>query len=127
MHANPGAGQMLRDSSLASVREVCGEAARRAGVSLRDIDFLVCNTPTAWYAEFCARMLELDPSRTIDTHAQYANIGPALLVANLWHAAEARRIRPGDLVLVFSIGSSSNATAAVIRWTSVAIAPFVDA
>jgi len=126
LRSNPGAGKMLRDSSLGSVRAVCGEAARRAGVSLGDIDFLVCNTPTAWYAAFCARMLEIDPTRTIDTHARYANIGPALLGANLWHAAESRRIHPGDLVLLFSIGSSSNATAAVMRWGDVAIAPFVE-
>jgi 3-oxoacyl-[acyl-carrier-protein] synthase-3 len=102
----------------------CSEGALRgAGLTLKDVDFFVFNTPTAWYGAFAARTLDVDPSRTVDTYPLYANIGPALMPVNLYTAAQAGRIKPGDNVLVYTIGSVSTASCALVRWGDVKLGP----
>ena len=60
MVSGEATGKVLRETAVVYLRKCCEGAARVAGVSLRDIDFFVFNTPTAWYARFCARALEID-------------------------------------------------------------------
>jgi len=90
-------------------------------VKLSEIDFFVFNTPTAWYGEFCRRSLGIPEERSVDTYPEFANVGPALLPVNLYRAAQSGRLRPGDLVLVYTIGSVSSAGALVMRWGDVAL------
>jgi 3-oxoacyl-[acyl-carrier-protein] synthase-3 len=92
-------------------------------MTLDEIDFFAFNTPTAWYANVCVRALGINPERTINLHERYANIGPMLPLTNLYHGAELGRIRENDLVLVYTIGSVSNAGASVMRWGDVALGP----
>lgn len=123
IRAGKAAANMLSDTAVKFVRECSEGALAAAGVTKDQIDLFAFNTPTAWYAKVCARALDIDPERTIDLHERYANIGPMLPVANLYHAAEAGRIRENDLVLVYTIGSVSNAGATVMRWGDVALSP----
>lgn len=123
MQAGNDTGKVLKDTAVPFLRECCEGAARTAGISLNDIDFFVFNTPTAWYARFCARALGIDPERTVSTYTRYANIGPALMPVNLHYAARQGLVRPGDLVMVYAVGSVSTAAAAVMRWGEVALGP----
>jgi 3-oxoacyl-[acyl-carrier-protein] synthase III len=123
MKASPEAGKSLKVVSETSLRTACEGAASAAGVSLEQIDFFVFNTPLAWYASFCAKTLGVAPERTINTYPLYANVGPVLMPTNLYHAAQAGRIKPGDLVLLYTIGSVSSAGAAVMRWGEVGLGP----
>lgn len=118
--------RILRETSERFVRECCEGALAQAGVSRDDIACFVFNTPTAWFAEFAARSIGADVGRAIDVYARYANIGPALMPVNLHHAASTGRLRPGELALVYTIGSVSTASAAVMRWGEVALGPSVD-
>jgi 3-oxoacyl-[acyl-carrier-protein] synthase-3 len=121
MKTSKEASKLLRDTAAEYLRTCCNEAITAAGVRLEQIDFFVFNTPLAWYASFCATVLGIDPERTVNLYPQYANIGPALTVVNLYHAAQAGKIRENDLVLVYAIGSSSTACATVMRWGHVAL------
>ncbi|PCC74129.1 3-oxoacyl-[acyl-carrier-protein] synthase-3 [Nannocystis exedens] len=123
MTASRAAGRVLRETSGHYVRMCCMKALQAAGVETRDVDLLVCNTPTAWFARFAARVMGIDPVRTVDTFPLYGNVGPALWPVNLHHAAATRRLRYGDLVLLHSIGSASAASAAVLRWDDVRVGP----
>lgn len=123
LKASPEAGKLLKSASESSLRTACEGAARAAGVSLGDIHFFVFNTPLAWYASFCAKTLGVPLERTLNTYPLYANVGPVLMPSNLFHAAHGGHIRPGDLVLVYTIGSVSSAGAAVMRWGDVALGP----
>lgn len=116
-----GAGRIIRDMSPVWLRRCVDGALAQAGVRLADIDAVVVNTPTAWYGRFCANELGIDPERVIDTHPRYANCGPALLPVNLHAADRTGRLRPGGLVLLYSVGSVSTASAAVLRWGDVAV------
>jgi 3-oxoacyl-[acyl-carrier-protein] synthase-3 len=90
-------------------------------VKVDEIDCFVFNTPTAWYADFCSAALGVPRARAVDTYPEYANIGPALLPANLYRAAASGQLRPGDLVLLYTVGSVSSAGALVMRWGEVAL------
>lgn len=124
--ADPAGGRVLRDTAAQFLRECSLGACEKAGVPLSDIDFFVFNTPTAWYARFCCKVLGVDPERTVDTYPLYANTGPALTTGNLFHALYDKRIRPGDKVLVYSVGSLSSASAAVFRWGQTALGPLPE-
>ncbi len=125
MKCTPSSGRILSETAEPHLRACCEKAAIDAGVRLADIDFLACNTPTAWFSAFAARALGIDPSRTISTFAKTGNIGCALLPVNLHAAARAGKIKRGDLVMLFSVGSVSTASAAVVRWGETALGPDV--
>ena len=117
------AGRTLRDRSAGYVRDACEGAARDAGVAMSAIDCFVFNTPVAWFAPFAARVLGVDPARTVNAYRAVANIGPALTFANLYLATATGKLRRGDLALVYAIGSSSTASATVVRWGDVRLGP----
>jgi 3-oxoacyl-[acyl-carrier-protein] synthase-3 len=118
-----GASKMFNETTVKFIRLCCHGAATAAGISLNDIDFFAFNTPSAWYSQVCTRALGIDPQRTINLNPLYANIGPTFPIANLYHAAHSGKIRENDLVLVYTMGSSSNAGASVMRWGDVALGP----
>ena len=115
------AAKVLRETSERYLQECTGRALDKAGLGLADVDHFVFNTPLAWYASFCARSLGIDQSRTLSVYPFYANVGPALLGLNLFHAAHWKRFAPGDTVLMYSVGSVSSCSAAVVRWGDVAL------
>lgn len=117
------AGKRMRENAEQQLHACAEGALAAAGVKLDDVKFFVFNTPTAWFARFGARALGVDPERTISMYPSYGNIATALTTANLYHAAHAGKIRPGDLVLVYAVGSMSTAGAAVMRWSDVALGP----
>jgi 3-oxoacyl-[acyl-carrier-protein] synthase-3 len=123
IQASRETGQLIRDSAEGFVRQCCEGAARAAGTTISEVDFFVFNTPVPWFAAFAARVLGVDPARTLTTYPRYANIGPALLPVNLHEAAATGRIRPGDCVLLFTIGSVSSAASVVLRWGEIALSP----
>lgn len=115
------ASRLLRETSEPYLKTCTDEALRRAGLAVGEIDFFVFNTPLAWYASFCARVLGVDRRKTISVYPLYANVGPALNGLNLFHAAHSGRIRPGAKVLLYSVGSVSSCCAMVLRWGDVAL------
>lgn len=119
MRTFPAAREALRDSAERTVRECCLGAAKAAGVEIADVAVFVCNSPTAWFADFFATELGVPRARVVDTYPRYANVGPALWPTALHLAAAEGRLRPGDLVLAFSIGSVASAAAVVMRWGDV--------
>jgi len=112
---------MLAETAVDFVRSCCEGAVAAAGVTFEQIDFFAFNTPTAWYANVCTRALGIEPERTINLYPRYANIGPVFPIANLYHAAQAGKIRENDLVLVYTNGAAATAAATVMRWGDVAL------
>ncbi|HVK65318.1 MAG TPA: 3-oxoacyl-[acyl-carrier-protein] synthase III C-terminal domain-containing protein [Polyangium sp.] len=123
LRSDRSASKVLRQVSEPYLRKTADMALEKAGLRMSDIDWLVVNTPTAWYASFCARVLDFDRARTIDTFPRYANCGPALMPVNLYTAAAELPIRRGDLVLLHTVGSASSSGSAIVRWGDVALGP----
>lgn len=121
MSANRAAGKILHDTAAPYLQRSVDAGLAAAGLQLSDIDFFVFNTPTAWYANFCAAVLGVSRDRTISTYPIYTNLGPVLMPANLYHAAASGRISRGDKVLLYSVGSSSTAMCAILSWQAGAL------
>ncbi len=113
--------RILRETSAEYVKAACEGALRTAGARIDDIDHFVFNTPTAWFARFACNVLGIPPAKAFDAYPRYGNIGPALMPVNLWEAARQRRFAPDDLVCIYTIGSVSTASAAVVRWGDVSV------
>jgi len=120
------ASQMLRDEFAKCCYLRCTEAITAAGITLDDIDFFISNTNTAWYSSVYTKTLGIDPKRTLNLNAQYANIGAASPIVNLYHAAKLGKICKDDLVLMYTFGGTSNAGATVMRWGEVAVGKNTD-
>ena len=116
MQCTAEAGRLLRETSEDCIRRTCEKALAEAELTIDDVEHFIFATPTAWYANFCARSLGIDRGRCVDTYPQYANIGPVCWLANLHEHARSRGIRPGDIVLLCAIGSVSSAGAIVARF-----------
>lgn len=121
--ANPEAAAMARDTAEPYLTTCVEGALKHAGVGVSDVDFWVFNTPNAWYADFCARVLGVAEGRYHSVYPRYANIGGALMPATLYHALLEGRVRPGQIVATYAIGSSSTASALVMRVGDVALGP----
>jgi 3-oxoacyl-[acyl-carrier-protein] synthase-3 len=123
LRASKQAGQLLRETAEPFLRRCAEGALKAAGAEPRDLDFVVVPTPNAWYPEFASRVLGVDPAKTINMHAAYANTGPVLMPSNLFHAAHEKKIKRGDLVLLYAVGSVSSAGALVVRWGDPKLGP----
>lgn len=106
----------LAETAADAARSCCQKAAEIAGVNLAEIDFFAFNTPTAWYADVCARALGIDRDRVLNLYPRYGNIGPVFPLANLERAARTGKINKGDLVLIYANGAAATAAAAIVRW-----------
>jgi 3-oxoacyl-[acyl-carrier-protein] synthase III len=114
IRATENAGQVLAANLDDYLRTTTRTAVAKAGMTLDDIDLFVCNTPTAWFNRWVARSLEIDVERTVTTYPLVANCGPMLMPANLHWAASRGRVPRGANVLLFSVGSVSSTSAAVM-------------
>ncbi|MDP2344555.1 MAG: 3-oxoacyl-[acyl-carrier-protein] synthase III C-terminal domain-containing protein [Deltaproteobacteria bacterium] len=123
MRANRESAAKLRDTAEPFIKTCIGETLRKANVAVDDVAFFVCNTPLAWYADFCSRAIGFPAHKMVNTHPLYANTGPVLMPQNLLHAAHEKKMKTGDLVCFYGVGSSSNASAALVRWTEPALGP----
>ena len=123
VQAGKGAAKIASHTAVKFVRECCEGALAAAGVTKEQIDFFAFYTPTAWYRDVCVRTLGIDPKRTLNLHHKCGNAGVMMPFAYLYHGAQNSKIRENDLVLVYSLGTVSNAGATVMRWGDVALGP----
>src|SRR5262249_23195660 len=103
MRADARAGNVLRKSSAVHLRACVDRVLAKADLTRADIDFFVFNPPTAWFADFAARALEIPRQRTISVYSKYANVGPVLMPANLHHALQEGKIPVGAKVLFYAV------------------------
>jgi 3-oxoacyl-[acyl-carrier-protein] synthase III len=123
----PKTASIVASTAEPYLRKCTSEALIKAGLCTTDIDFWVFNTPAAWYADFCAAILGVEAGRYHSIYPKYANCGAALNPAALYHAIYEKKIGAGATVLLYSIGSSSTASAVVLRLGDVALGPYPPA
>ena len=126
IRAGAEAGKALRDVTPRAIKDVCGGLAKTAGIDIADVDFFVPNTPLAWFADTFAQTLGVAREKTISTYDEYANMGPALNPVNLHRALSEGRIKAGDDVMLFSIGSVSTAAGVLMRVGNIAVGAVVE-
>jgi 3-oxoacyl-[acyl-carrier-protein] synthase-3 len=105
------------------VKRCCEGAAKASGATLADIRFYGFSTPLAWFSSLCVKALEIDPARTLNLFPRFANVGAPFPLVNLYFGAQQGLLKPGDLGLIYTVGSVSSAGAMVVRWGDVGLGP----
>lgn len=124
MAVGEGGSKALRDSTGPElVRRACLRAVARARVALDDIAFFGFSTPLAWYEGLCREALGIPAHKSRDLFPRLANVGAPFPAVHLHHAIAEGRLRPGELAVLFTVGSVSSAGAMVLRVGEVAVAP----
>lgn len=123
IRATREAGQKSPEIVAEYLRQCSHGALADAGVDIGQIKLVAGFMATAWYANFMASVLGIEPGRIVDLYPKYGLNSVASVIAHLHHAAHAGRLAPGDLVLAYSHGFSGSSTALVLRWGDVKLGP----
>jgi 3-oxoacyl-[acyl-carrier-protein] synthase III len=121
MSATRETARVINELGEPCMREACTGALEKAGVRAEDLACMVTNTPTAWYASFAAKVLGIPRDRIASTYERFANTGPVLIPMNLHESVRQGKLRAGDWVLLYAIGSVSTAVATVMRWSDASL------
>jgi 3-oxoacyl-[acyl-carrier-protein] synthase-3 len=115
--------QAIRSSVGPYLRRCAEGALKAANVDLAEIQHFAFGTQTAWLADYSAKILGVPSERTLNIYPWYGNLGPASIMVGLHHAAALKKIRRGDLVLLYIFGGQAQASAAVFRWGDTQLGP----
>lgn len=86
------------------------------GLSLADIRQYLFHQANGRILDALCQRLQIPPDRTTSIIARYGNTSSASLPMVLHEAVSARRIAPGDLVLLGAFGGGLTWGAALVRW-----------
>ena len=97
-------------------REACELALARAGIGLDAVDLFINHQGNARLVERVVEDLGLPPERAVNEIARHGNTSGATVPLALDEARRSGRIRPGDTVLLSSVGAGWVFGAAVHRF-----------
>jgi 3-oxoacyl-[acyl-carrier-protein] synthase-3 len=110
------AGQEVFRRAVRVVVDSAAATLARAGVDAAEVDWFVPHQANLRIIEAARQRLGIDGDKTIVNIDRYGNTSAASIPLALTEAAEAGRLRPGDLVLVSGFGAGMAWASALLRW-----------
>lgn len=106
----------LTEQALASLEVAVADALARAGLTMAEVDWVLPHQPNGeMLARFAAR-LGTDTDKMFPIVDRYGSVGVAAVPLSLHALHRSGRARPGQHVLMASVGSGTVAGALVYRW-----------
>jgi 3-oxoacyl-[acyl-carrier-protein] synthase-3 len=99
-----------------AVNDSASAALAKAGLTADDIALFVPHQANRRIIDAAARHLGIPPDRTMVNIDRYGNTSAASIPIALAEAADAGRVRDGDLVLLSGFGAGMTWASAVVRW-----------
>jgi len=93
-------------------------ALERAGVTVDELALIVPHQANIRIIEAACQRLGIGIDRAVVTVDRHGNTSAASIPLALADAADAGRVRPGDLVLLVGFGAGMSVASAVVRWTA---------
>lgn len=109
-------GQAVFKYAVRKMVEVSERLVRRNGYSMKDLALFVPNQSNSRIVAAAAERLGLSPERYVINIDEYGNTAGASLPLALHTARVQGRLKPGDLVLMASVGAGFATGAALLRW-----------
>jgi 3-oxoacyl-[acyl-carrier-protein] synthase-3 len=109
-------GQEVFRRAIRTVVESAGIALERAGVAAADIDWFIPHQANARIIEAASSRLGMSRDKTIVNIDRYGNTSAASIPLAMAEAADAGRLRVGDLILMSGFGAGMTWGSAVLRW-----------
>jgi len=98
--------------------EATNDALTKAGLTSRDIDFLVPHQANRRIIDAASKYLEIPAEKMIVNIAEYGNTSAASIPMALAEAVSAGRIKEGDVVLFVGFGAGLSWGAVAWRWAA---------
>lgn len=95
---------------------IVSQALAKAGLTIGDVDHILFTQINRWVIEEVMKILGLAMEKTTCIMDRYGYTGSACLPMALYHAAQEKRIKAGDIVVFVGSGVGLSAAAAVFRW-----------
>ncbi len=108
-------GNQVFRHAVVNIAEAVEAAAKRACVSLAEVDWFIPHQANQRILEGVARRLGIDEKRVISTVAEHANTSAASIPLAMAQGIADGRIKPGQLLLIEAMGGGLTWGAAVIR------------
>jgi 3-oxoacyl-[acyl-carrier-protein] synthase-3 len=109
-------GQEVFRRAVRAVVDSANLALERAGVTTAAIDWFIPHQANLRIIEAAASRLGIDRDRTIVNIDRYGNTSAASIPLAMAEAADAGRLRDGDLLLMSGFGAGMSWASAVLRW-----------
>ena len=108
-------GKFVFKNAVTRMCEVLVESTKAAGVSIKDIDFVLAHQANLRINSMVLAQLEIPESKTLNTLQKYGNTTAATLPIGMEEAKKAGLIKPGDLVAMVAFGSGFTWGASLMR------------
>lgn len=109
-------GQEVFRHAVSNLAAVMTEVLDLAGLTAKDVDWVVPHQANARILDATARKLGLDPAKVVVTVDQHANTSAASVPLALDTAIRDGRIQPGDIVVLEAMGGGFTWGASVLRY-----------
>jgi 3-oxoacyl-[acyl-carrier-protein] synthase-3 len=109
-------GQEVFRRAVRAVVDSARATLARAGTQPEDVAWFVPHQANARIIEAAANRLQMPPEKTIVNIDRFGNTSAASIPMALSEAADAGRIKDGDLVLMSGFGAGMTWGSALLRW-----------
>lgn len=109
-------GQLVFKNAIMKFPEVIGEVLQDAGLTVSDIDLLVCHQANLRISQFIQQKLRLPDEKVWNNIQRYGNTTAASIPIALAEAFQAGKVKKGDIVCLAAFGSGFTWGAALLRW-----------
>jgi 3-oxoacyl-[acyl-carrier-protein] synthase-3 len=93
------------------------QALQKANVPLEDLDMLIPHQANARIIDYAAKTLHLPPDKVFQNVERYGNTSAASIPIALVEAIEAKRVRPGDHLVMVGFGGGLSWGSCAVQWT----------
>ncbi len=93
------------------------EVLEKAGLTTEDVTLIIPHQANRRIIEAAAKQLRMPMERFVLNMDRYGNTSTASIPLAAYEAAQQRRLRPGDLVVLVGFGAGMTSGAVLVRWT----------
>ncbi len=109
-------GHQTFKTAITRISEMAQEVCVDAGVTLADVDLVVCHQANARITAAVGRRLGIDDERVVDCIGEIGNTSGASIPIALALAADDGRLKDGSLVVLAAFGAGFTWGGALLRW-----------
>ena len=99
--------QELTDSAVACIGASIDRALMRSGLSMGEIDWIVLHQPNGTMFEQVVASLGIDATRTLNVVREIGSVGAASVPTGLDRLLRSGTVRPGQRILMASVGAGT--------------------
>jgi 3-oxoacyl-[acyl-carrier-protein] synthase III len=97
--------KQITDEATAAIRESARRALELAGVTMREIDWVLPHQPNGRMLDLLTRELEIPPEKMLRVVDEIGSVGAASIAVSLDRLWRSRTLEPGTLILMVAVGS----------------------